>query len=124
MKTKRFLFIVALLVASASINAESSDVVVDHSVSIKQTEELVKQFNLNKKQAKKILTINQKYLLKNTLLVAQRYELERLGFMDETVMGIYTETVSKFENEKKEALKSIVNTDQWIAFEGDHSAMN
>jgi hypothetical protein len=117
MKTKTFLFVVALLVASTSLKAESADVVVDESISIRQTEELVKLLNLNKRQAKKILTINQKYLLKNTLLDAQRDELERLGYLSESVMDIYHETVSKFENDKKDALKTVVKDEQWIAYE-------
>lgn len=120
----RFLFVVALLVATTSVKAESSDVSVDHSVSIKQTEELVKNFNLNKKQAKKILTVNQKYHLKNTLLDAQRLEIERLGFMNDAVMDIYTQTVSKYELEKKEALKAIVNNVQWMAFDNSNTATN
>lgn len=117
MKTKTFLFVVALLVASTSLKAESADVVVDESISIRQTEELVKHLNLNKRQAQKILTINQKYLLKNTLLDAQRAELERLGFLSESVLDIYNETVSKFENDKKDALKTVVKDEQWIAYE-------
>lgn len=117
MKTKTFLFVVALLVASTSLKAESADVVVDESISIRQTEELVKHLNLNKRQAKKILTINQKYLLKNTLLDAQRAELERLGYLSESVLDIYNETVSKFENDKKDALKTVVKDEQWIAYE-------
>jgi hypothetical protein len=117
MKTKKILVVVALLVASTTLWAERNASAVIEPLSVNKTEELAKQFNLSKKQAKKVLTINQKYEKKKTMLDAQRFEIDKLGYLDESVWAIYFQTLSRFENEKKEALKSIVGNEQWIAFE-------
>lgn len=112
---KTFL-VAALLIASTTLMAKNAMRPSDKSIVIAQTEQLAKSLDLNKKQTHKLLAITKKYAKKNGLLMAQRMELSRLGFMDENVQRIFIETLTAHKDAKTQEIKSVLNEEQLAAY--------
>jgi hypothetical protein len=116
MKTMRILLVAVLLAASTTLMAKTNVRSMNKSIASVQTEQLAKSLDLSKKQVNKILAISKKYAKKNGLLMAQRMELSRMGFMDENVQDIFMETLSAHKDAKSQEIKSILNEEQFAAF--------
>jgi hypothetical protein len=113
----RIFLVAALLVVSSTLMAKTSVRSNEKSIGTHQTELLVKTLDLTKKQANKILAINQKNSKKEALLFAQRNVIERMGYMDASVQKTFMETLAKNANAKNQEIKSILKGEQLVAFE-------
>jgi len=116
MKTIRFFIVAVLLVASTTLMAQSNARSFDESLTIRQTEQLVNSLDLSNKQAQQILTINQEYAFKTSLLFAQRRELLRLGYVDATVEQAFHEVCFNDMDAKIQAIKSVLSDEQLVAY--------
>ena len=117
MKTFKFLFVAALLTASTTLMAQTHARTFGESIAIRQTEHMVNQLDLSKTQAHKILAINQDFFFNDSLLFLQRRELLQLGYVDATVEQTFRETRTKDMDARNQAIKSLLNNEQLVAYE-------
>jgi len=117
MKTIRIFLVAVLLGASTTLMAKNNVRPFEKSMVVNQTEQMIKDLDLSKKQVNKILAISKKYARKDALLFAQRREIQRMGYMDGNVQRIFMETLSVRSDAKNKEIKTILNDEQWAAFE-------
>lgn len=116
MKTMKSLLVAVLLVASTTLMANTNASSFVKSLAIRQTEQLVKPLDLSKKQANKILAINQDYARRNALLFGQRKVLQSLGYMNATVEQTFIQALSNRFDARNLEIKAVLNDEQVVAY--------
>ena len=117
MKKMRVLLVVSLLVASTTLMAQPSASSFEKAVATRQTEQLTKSLDLNKKQVNKVLAISQKYARKYAQLNGQRIELQGMGLMDASAQEIFFKAISVFKDARTQEIKSVLKGEQLAAYE-------
>ena len=113
----RFLLVAVLLAASTTLMAQTEARSFTEKIALRQTNQLDQQLDLSRKQENKILAINQKFTHREFLLVAQRRELQKEGFMNASVQQIFKQGLSKYKVDRMVAIKSVLNDEQLVTFE-------
>jgi hypothetical protein len=116
MKKMRILLVVSLLVASTTLMAKPSARSFEKAVAIRQTEQLAKSLDLNKKQVNKILAINQKYAKKYAQLNGKHMKLQGKGLLDASAQRTFFEALSVSRNARTQKIKSVLTGEQLIAY--------
>lgn len=110
------LLVAVLLVVSTTLMANTSPSSFVESLANRQTEQLVKNLDLSKKQTNKILAINQDYARRNALLFGQRKVLQSLGYMNATVEQTFIQAFSNRFDARNLEIKAILNNEQLVAY--------
>ena len=110
------LLVAVLLAASTTLMANTNASSFQESLANRQTEQLVKNLDLCKKQANNILAINKDYAQKNAMLFEQHKLLQSLGLMDATLQHTFIQVLSyRFEARKLE-IKAVLNDEQSVDY--------
>jgi hypothetical protein len=117
MKKSIILFVIVLLTASTTLFAKPSPRDFNVAVATRQTEQLASNLELTKKQTKKLLAINEKYLKKSGQLIGQRMELSVYTDLQGNIQQTFFEMMSAYNESKIQEIKSILKDDQLTAYE-------
>ena len=110
------LLVAVLLAASTTLMANTNASTFQESLANRQTEQLVKNLDLSKKQANKILAINKNYDHRNAQLFGQRKMLQSMGLMNATVQHTFIQALSNRFDARKLEIKAVLNDEQWVVY--------